>query len=233
MHYFMAVLLAIFLLGCGDDGSNGTNCWDVNNNGVFDTNEDVNGDGVAGIEDCSIAAMNGDELCAVFRGKGLNLEGCPTTKSIAAKPAPLRQVLWSDFGAVGDNYATNAAGTCDLSTEDINLTVIARLNNKSTSAATTYAAYYNFNGTYKADREQFAYDTGECEQKCNNDTFCVGYLALYDGQASDQCDTLHKTNNSGSILGYEILCGVGSTAAAATASCQSTIGNFRWGAHCP
>jgi hypothetical protein len=37
----------------GKDGANGLNCWDLNANGVCDTNEDKNGDGVCNALDCA------------------------------------------------------------------------------------------------------------------------------------------------------------------------------------
>ena len=77
-------LLAIGFAGCdGDDGTNGADgadgtdgaagapgapgtdgqaCWDLNNNGVGDPEEDINGDGVVDVYDCIAYASGAYEI---------------------------------------------------------------------------------------------------------------------------------------------------------------------------
>ncbi|MDH5618866.1 MAG: hypothetical protein OEZ11_09505, partial [Gammaproteobacteria bacterium] len=68
----LALALGMGLAGCeGDDGAAGTDgtdgvdgtdgaagqaCWDLNNNGVGDADEDINGDGTVDVFDCNAYA---------------------------------------------------------------------------------------------------------------------------------------------------------------------------------
>jgi octaheme c-type cytochrome (tetrathionate reductase family) len=45
----------------GTDGNAGTNCWDLNENGIRDPEEDLNGDGVVDVLDCSSLTGGADE----------------------------------------------------------------------------------------------------------------------------------------------------------------------------
>ena len=64
-----AMLAAVFMLagGEGDDGDNGREgadgdaglaCWDLNENGVKDPEEDLNGDGEVDVLDCNALALS-------------------------------------------------------------------------------------------------------------------------------------------------------------------------------
>ncbi len=65
------IVLAFVLAGCsgddGDDGNDGSpgadgiNCWDLNENGVADPEEDLNGDGVVDVQDCNALASGAYE----------------------------------------------------------------------------------------------------------------------------------------------------------------------------
>ena len=83
-------LLAIGFAGCdGDDGTNGADgadgtdgaagapgapgtdgqaCWDLNNNGVGDPEEDINGDGVVDVYDCNAYASGAYEIDQLHAG---------------------------------------------------------------------------------------------------------------------------------------------------------------------
>src|SRR5210317_2412683 len=65
--FLLVVLgLGLGLTGCegddgapgvdGADGANGQACWDLNNNGVGDPDEDLNNDGVVDVYDCNAFA---------------------------------------------------------------------------------------------------------------------------------------------------------------------------------
>ena len=82
-HAFFLLIasLGLGLAGCeGDDGlagSDGTNgvdgadgaagqaCWDLNNNGVGDPDEDINGDGVIDVYDCNAYASGAYEIFVI------------------------------------------------------------------------------------------------------------------------------------------------------------------------
>jgi len=80
----LAFALGLGLAGCeGDDGSNGTNgtngtdgtdgaagqaCWDLNNNGVGDPEEDLNSDGVVDVYDCNAYASGAYEIDQLHKG---------------------------------------------------------------------------------------------------------------------------------------------------------------------
>ncbi len=74
-------LLAITLAGCeGDDGApgadgvdgaagiDGFSCWDLNENGVADPDEDLNGDGVVDTQDCNAYSSGAYESVALHKG---------------------------------------------------------------------------------------------------------------------------------------------------------------------
>ena len=77
-------LLTIGMAGCeGDDGSNGIDgtdgangapgadgqaCWDLNNNGVGDPEEDINGDGTVDVYDCNAYASGAYEIDQLHAG---------------------------------------------------------------------------------------------------------------------------------------------------------------------
>jgi len=80
-------LLTIAIAGCeGDDGANGLDgsdgsdgaagapgsdgqaCWDLNNNGVGDPEEDINGDGVVDVYDCNAYASGAYEIDQLHAG---------------------------------------------------------------------------------------------------------------------------------------------------------------------
>jgi len=85
-HAFLLLVLALGLglAGCegsdGAAGANGTNgangadgaagqaCWDLNNNGVGDPDEDVNGDGVVDVFDCNAYATGAYENDQLHKG---------------------------------------------------------------------------------------------------------------------------------------------------------------------
>jgi octaheme c-type cytochrome (tetrathionate reductase family) len=52
----------------GADGSDGQACWDLNNNGVGDPDEDINGDGVVDVYDCNAYASGAYEIDQLHKG---------------------------------------------------------------------------------------------------------------------------------------------------------------------
>ncbi len=79
------VLLAFTVVGCEDgkdgadgaqgasgtagiDGIAGVNCWDLNQNGVADANEDLNGDGVVDVLDCNALASGAYQTAQLHVG---------------------------------------------------------------------------------------------------------------------------------------------------------------------
>ena len=80
--FLLVVLgLGLGLAGCeGDDGAPGANgaagadgadgqaCWDLNNNGIGDPDEDVNNDGVVDVKDCNAFASGAYEIAQLHVG---------------------------------------------------------------------------------------------------------------------------------------------------------------------
>ena len=75
----VAVLFGTLLLfGCGGDdgqdgadgadGADGINCWDLNQNGVADDDEDINGDGQVDVLDCNANASGASEVQKLHEG---------------------------------------------------------------------------------------------------------------------------------------------------------------------
>ena len=76
------VLLAFTVVGCedgkdgadgaagtpGTDGAAGINCWDLNENGIQDPNEDLNGDGLVDVLDCNALASRAYESAQLHIG---------------------------------------------------------------------------------------------------------------------------------------------------------------------
>ena len=52
----------------GADGSDGQACWDLNNNGIEDPEEDINGDGVVDVYDCNAYASGAYEIDQLHKG---------------------------------------------------------------------------------------------------------------------------------------------------------------------
>ncbi len=52
----------------GADGSDGQACWDLNNNGIGDPDEDINGDGVVDVYDCNAYASGAYEIDQLHAG---------------------------------------------------------------------------------------------------------------------------------------------------------------------
>jgi octaheme c-type cytochrome (tetrathionate reductase family) len=52
----------------GADGSDGVSCWDLNENGIADPNEDLNGDGVVDVRDCNALASGAYEAAQLHVG---------------------------------------------------------------------------------------------------------------------------------------------------------------------
>ncbi|MGI9235490.1 MAG: multiheme c-type cytochrome [Woeseiaceae bacterium] len=87
--FLVAVTLTLGLAGCegddgsvgatgtagsdGTDGTDGQACWDLNNNGVGDPEEDLNGDGVVDAFDCN---ANADPVAAAI--EAASVESCGT-----------------------------------------------------------------------------------------------------------------------------------------------------------
>ena len=85
-HAFLLLVLSLGLglAGCegddgapGRDGADGTNgadgadgqaCWDLNNNGIGDPEEDINGDGVVDVYDCNAYASGAYEIDQLHAG---------------------------------------------------------------------------------------------------------------------------------------------------------------------
>lgn len=96
-EYKIIVLVAVttLLSGCpldGDDGSTGAtgtagiNCWDLNEDGINDTDEDINKDGIWNVQDCSQnvpsqsaeVAFNHQHVCEALANLGEYPTGCPS-----------------------------------------------------------------------------------------------------------------------------------------------------------
>jgi octaheme c-type cytochrome (tetrathionate reductase family) len=52
----------------GADGAAGQACWDLNNNGIGDPDEDINGDGVVDVYDCNAYASGAYEIDQLHKG---------------------------------------------------------------------------------------------------------------------------------------------------------------------
>jgi hypothetical protein len=57
----------------GEDGLDGINCWDTNNNGRNDPNEDANGDGVFNSDDCRGKDGEDGDDCEIYKTRGVFL----------------------------------------------------------------------------------------------------------------------------------------------------------------
>lgn len=57
----------------GEDGLDGINCWDLNNNGMNDPNEDANGDGAFNSGDCRGKNGKDGDDCDIYKTRGFFL----------------------------------------------------------------------------------------------------------------------------------------------------------------
>jgi len=120
------ILLAFAIAGCSDgkdgldgmdgadgatgaEGSSGVACWDLNENGIGDPEEDLNGDGVVDVVDCNAIASGGYAPAQLHRGYFTenNYEG---TKSCLNCHGSTGDDLLDDAHFKWEGTASNIAG---------------------------------------------------------------------------------------------------------------------------
>jgi OmcA/MtrC family decaheme c-type cytochrome len=116
--FLVAITLSFGLSGCdgkdgatgapgptGSDGIDGQNCWDLNENGIRDPEEDLNGDGVVDVLDCGGdtigASVTPLESCGVCHSEG-SFASAPAAHAKITEPAEVDVASFADFAVAPD-----------------------------------------------------------------------------------------------------------------------------------
>ncbi|HFQ4959790.1 TPA: hypothetical protein ACGUPM_003266 [Vibrio vulnificus] len=216
---FLSVLA---LTGCPSDGSDGAgiNCWDTNQNGTNDPNEDTNGDGIFSVDDCQSntpttsvdqhpeASFNFKSFCDAFANLGQYPNGCPS----AAPSLPtgsLVRILGESFADIDNDSSQLESTQSDL--------VAIRVDGNF--------AYWSFKNSFIVRQFDFSATSGEpCQAACDGDSLCVAaYAYKFGSGASFQCNIFHYSDTL--MTPWEGFCGADTSGLTAAKSCQGSVGD--------
>lgn len=243
MKLLMIILCSIVLTGCpldGDKGSRGEqgppgqqgvqgpqgvqgergiNCWDTNENGINDPNEDTNGDGVWSVGDCFFlnagvqhpeAQYNFQHFCEAFANLGQYPKGCPSSTHTPPTGNLIRMIP----GQFDSSYQT-----CS----DLSITVEG--NN----------AFWTLEGGFIANSQVLPIqDRDSCRSLCENDSRCVASeWHLRAGLGSGDCQLYYHSDSL--TVAYKRQCGVDVPGIVTAAeACLLALGSDTvWYALCP
>ena len=224
------VLPYFLLAGCpidgdaGKQGVAGVNCWDVNQDGVNDSNEDTNGDGRWNVNDCvsisqvvpqnSQAEYSFQHFCEAFAALGQYPQGCPTVTH-STPVGTLTLMSEGQFDSSGE--------TCsDLS--------VVTVDDK---------AYWSLNNAFIAETQIIStLEIENCPDICDSDSRCIAsYWQLINNTQGGVCYKFYHSD--GITKPYQHICGIdipdpGGLTIAAAEACLYSIGiTSRWDAICP
>ncbi len=211
----------------GSDGADGIHCWDLNENGENDADEDLNQDGAWNVLDCSpteSAAQNTDvtlnheHICAAFANLGQYPTGCPSENH--AKPqGELQQILFLiDDGEGGAVSCAPPPNNGILSVQPKNGAYYWTLEGGYIAHITTVAAIDELNDDV-------------CFNSCLADTECVASWALSASNPRVQAYTCHHFYHSDTISQWQHRCAEDISDCAARAGALEF--SQRWSAICP
>ncbi|SES65338.1 collagen-like protein [Thalassotalea agarivorans] len=214
----------------GPQGDRGIDCWDINNDGIDDANEDTNGDGQFDSADCRVLPFadqhpelkfNHKSICDAFA----NLtppafpNGCPTSTAGSTKPSgSIVRIDGNQFSDIDADPDTLESG-------------------QSAFLSIRYdgsVAYWSLKNAYIVNQFTFPANTTEgrvCEKACglpDGDADCIAsYATFLPGATTFSCSVFHYTDSV--VEPWEKLCGGGSDRDGAMQICTDNTGDaFRW-----
>lgn len=230
------VFLMVVLNGCpldgdsgntGAAGSDGINCWDLNENHLNDPEEDINGDSAWDVQDCSSqrqaiqnpdVELNHQHICEAFANLGQYPEGCPS--AVHSNPPGTLQKINALLDS-GSGYAVS----CDFEPNNGVLSVYPKNG----------VYYWVVDGGYIANAttldavDELTNDT--CFNTCVADPRCIASWATSELDPPVTAYTCHHFYHSDTITQWERRCSVdiNNCTQAQGALSQSD----QWGALCP
>lgn len=230
--------LTILLTGCpleGDDGAvgiqgptgeqglagtAGINCWDLNEDGIDDPNEDINQDGIWGVEDCGISSVgeqhpdaqyNFQHFCEAFANLGQYPQGCPSDTHVTPSG-----VLTAMIPAQFDG----SYNTC---------------SDLSVSIDNEFAYWSLDNGFIASSQVLDISEREQCKAACESDSRCVASeWQLRAGTGAGDCQIYYHSDSL--TKPYKRLCGVdiASSGISAPEVCLTSLASDTvWHAKCP
>ena len=204
----------------GPMGDPGINCWDLNQDGVNDSNEDANSDGEWNASDCTAhqvvtqnpdVELNHQHICEAFANLGQYPTGCPS--NIHTPPTGILTLM--SEGQFDGSYET-----CS------DLSITQQTFNGET------AAYWTLEGGYLGSRQIIELIAPEqCESQCNSDTNCfAAYFQRVVGTNSAECALFY---HSDTVSSYIRRCGIEVSGVSPEEICLSGLGTNKWWATCP
>jgi hypothetical protein len=208
------------LAGCpidgdtGNRGLDGIDCWDINENRVNDSTEDINGDGIWDVNDCSPRSsanvsqnpsvdLNHQHICEALANLGQYPEGCPSNTH-TTPVGTLRPIT-----AMLDDGSGSRAVSCNYEPDNGLLTLEQNPIDQQ--------FYWKLEGGFVAGSQDVSFEdeltaAGQsCFDICQSDPECVASLALSKtlvvGGSIDisyRCNTFH---HSDTVQPFERLCG--------------------------
>lgn len=175
------IVSLVLLTGCpieGDNGSDGVNCWDLNENFINDFDEDTNNDGKWTVDDCrtgSVVSQNSQVefnhkfTCDAFASLGQHPTGCPSI----SHSVPLGTLtLLQDFNFQNVDTPDNGISVSD--------SPYLRIRTDANGDA-----FWSLEGAYIASRIRFPFQTvsAQCKNACDSDADCYAAWAQRAEQA--------------------------------------------------
>ena len=244
LKFFMVGAFLITLTGCpleGDDGKvgdqgingvdgidgvDGINCWDSNEDGINDTNEDINYDGKWDVNDCTSSSpvsqtpeveLNHQHLCEAFANLGQYPAGCPS----ASHSAPVGSLTQMRPGTFFNDGLGNHS-SCSLPPSNGILSIEPKNN----------SYYWVLKGGFIAQKsivngvDELANNV--CSNNCTSDPNCVASYATVNVDLSSETYVCHKFYHSDTVSQWEHLCGKN------VSECTVGLGNAQiWSSLCP
>lgn len=228
----IVLLCTLTLAGCpldaddgqtGAQGEQGLSCWDLNNDGINDPDEDINADGNFTTADCNFqvsvkaeqhpeAKFNFKSFCDAFANLGQYPDGCPS----ATPTLPTGTLVTILNGLFADNNN-------DPSEIESNQSALVSIRIDG------HYAYWKFNNAFVVDQFDFPSNANDrvCKLTCESDNLCVAaYAHKFGSGASFSCSIFHYSDTLSA--GWEGICGVGAiggNGADAADSCSRSIGD--------
>ncbi|SET46907.1 hypothetical protein [Thalassotalea agarivorans] len=204
----------------GIDGVDGINCWDTNENGANDPEEDANNDGNWNVADCRVsnageqhpdAQYNFQHFCEAFANLGEFPQGCPSDTHVTPT-GTLTAMIPAEFDST---YAT-----CS----DLSIVVEDNL------------AYWSLDNGFIANSQVIQIsENDKCRSMCESDPKCVASeWHLRAGVGAGDCQIYYHSDSL--TQPYRRECGIDVPDAGLTAAeaCILALGSDTvWHAQCP